>query len=75
MKDLEVEVQQMARMIERKRVDGSLESLPTPIRDSATPLRAFHNFCTPYEQVELLQMAHTIPVSSSEAERSCLKLN
>src|SRR5688572_14780027 len=78
MEDLEVEMRQMARIMERKRADGSL---PTPLRDSATPLLEFHNFCTSYkdafyEMYKLLQIACTIPVSSSEAERSfsCLKL-
>ena len=40
MNDLEVEMRQMARMIERKTADGSL---PTP-QKTATPVLEFHNF-------------------------------
>jgi hypothetical protein len=65
-------------MIERKRAENTL---PAILMDSELPVLEFHNFVTRYkdaffELYTLSKIACTIPVSSSEAERtfSCLKL-
>ena len=70
--DLQVELRQMARMIERKRAENTL---PAILMDSELPVLEFHNFVTRYkdaflELYTLSKIACTIPVSSSEAART-----
>ena len=64
----------MARMIERRKAENTL---PAILMDSELPVLEFHNFVTRYKDAFFeSKIACTIPVSSSEAERtfSCLKL-
>ena len=76
MDDFQIEVQQMRRMIERKKTEQTLSSF------GEDKLLGFSKFVSSYgdafflEMNRLVQIACIIPITSVEAERSfsCLKL-
>lgn len=75
--DFNVELQQMKRMIARKKVDKSMPDL----EGKADRLVSFADFVSKYHEAfyelnRLIRIAVTLPVTSVEAERSfsCLKL-
>ena len=76
--DFQVELRQMARMIERKRADNTL---PAILMDSELPVLEFHNFVTRYkdaffELYTLFKIACTIHPKQKErlVASSLLKL-